>query len=92
MVEHRTPEREVGGFETDIRRVVSLSNTLYSPKVLVIPRNQRLRPDMNEKLLTGTLSLNTNKQTHINLLAFTNIHKAENEIKLIKNKFGRIIH
>ena len=31
----RTPEREVGGFETYRRRVVSLSKTLYSPKVLV---------------------------------------------------------
>ena len=31
MVECRTPEREVGGS----KRVVSLSKTLYSPKVLV---------------------------------------------------------
>ena len=47
------------GFETYLRRAVSLSKTLYSPKVLVIPRKRRLRPDMTEKLLTGTLSLNT---------------------------------
>ena len=33
-----------------------------SPKLLVIPRKRWLRPDMTEKLLTGTLSLNTNKQ------------------------------
>ena len=36
MVERRTPEREVGGFETYLRRVGSLSKTLYSKKVLVI--------------------------------------------------------
>ena len=28
-----------------------------------LPRKRWLRPDMTEKLLTGTLSLNTNKQT-----------------------------
>ena len=50
------------GFETYRRRVVSLSKTLYSPKVLVnYPMKRWLRPDMTEKLLTGTLSLNTNK-------------------------------
>ena len=47
------------GFETYRRRVVSLSKTLYSPKV---PRKRWLRPDMTEKLLTGTLSLNTTNQ------------------------------
>ena len=36
VVACRTPEREAGGFETYRRRVVSLSKTLYSPKVLVI--------------------------------------------------------
>ena len=51
------------GFQTYLRRVVSLSKTLYSTKVLVIPRNQWLRPDMTEKLLT--LNLNTNKQTKL---------------------------
>ena len=44
-------------------RVVSLSKTHYLPTVLVKPRNSRLRPDMTEKLLTGMISLNTNKQT-----------------------------
>ena len=53
MVERRTPEREVEGFKTYPRRVVSLSKTLYSPKVQVIhaPRKHCLRPDMTEKLL-----------------------------------------
>ena len=36
--------------------------TLYSLKVLVIPRKRCLLPDKTETLLTGTLSLNTNKQ------------------------------
>ena len=51
------------GFETYLRRVEALSKTLYSPKVLVIHRKRWFRPDMTEKLLTGTLNLNTNKQT-----------------------------
>ena len=51
------------GFETYLRCVVSLIKTLYSPKVLVILRKRWLRPDMTEKLLTGMLSLNTNKQS-----------------------------
>ena len=50
------------GFETYLCRVVSLSKTLYSLKVLVIPRKRWLRPDMTEIFLTGTLNLNTNKQ------------------------------
>ena len=50
------------GFETYLRRVLSLSKTLFSPKVLVIHRKRWLRPDMTEKLLTGTLILNTNKK------------------------------
>ena len=41
---------------------MSLSKTLYSPRVLVIPRKQWLCPDMTEKLVTGMLYLNTNKQ------------------------------
>ena len=52
------------GFETHLHGFVSLSKTLYSQKVLVIPRKQWLRPDMTEKSLTETLSLNTNKQTN----------------------------
>ena len=64
MVERRTPEREVGGSKpTSV--VVSLSKTLYSRKVLVIPRKQWLHPDMTEKLLTWTLSLNTNNQNKL---------------------------
>ena len=54
------------GFDPRMRhRVVSLSKTHLLPTVLVKPRKSWLRPDMTEKLLTGTLSLNTNKQTDI---------------------------
>ena len=35
--------------------------TLLPEKSLVISRKRWLRPDMTEKLLSGTLSLNTNK-------------------------------
>ena len=48
-------------FETYLRRVVSLGKIHNSPKVLVIPRKRWLRPDMTEKLLTGTLNLRANK-------------------------------
>ena len=63
MVEHQTPEQE-SWVRNLPRRVVSLSKTLYSPKVLVIPRKQCLRPDMTEKLLTGTLYLNKHFPVH----------------------------
>ena len=55
------------GFETYLSRVVSLSRTVYSPKVLVIPRKRWIRPNMTEKLLTGTLSHNTH--THKKVLS-----------------------
>ena len=53
------------GFETYLRRVVSLSKTLYSPKVLEIARKRWLSPDMTEKLMTRTLNLITNKSLFI---------------------------
>ena len=40
------------------RRDVSLSKTHYLPTVL----KHWLRPEMSEKLLTGTSNINTNKQ------------------------------
>ena len=49
------------GFDTYLHRVVSLSKDTFTPrKVLVISRKRWLRLDMSEKLLTGTLSINTN--------------------------------
>ena len=57
MVEPRTLKREVGGFDTYLRHVVSLSKDIFTPqKVLVIPRKLWLRSDMTEKLFTVTLS------------------------------------
>ena len=38
---------------------------IYSPKVLVIPRNRWLRLNMTEKLFTGTLNHNQNKNKYI---------------------------
>ena len=50
------------GFDTYLRRVVSLSkDTFTSRKVLVIPRKRLVRPDMTDKSVTGTLSLNKTK-------------------------------
>ena len=60
MVEPRTPEREVGGSIPTLylRRIVSLSKDTFIPlKVLVIPRKRWLRPNMTEKLFTGTYTL-----------------------------------
>ena len=59
----RASDSEARGreFETYLRRVVPLSKTLNSPKVLVIHRRWWFHPDMTEKLMTWTLSLNTNK-------------------------------
>ena len=77
VVEHRTPERERGGgFKTNLRRVVSLSETLYSPKVLVIPRKRWLCPDMTEKLLTGTLSPNTHTHTEVETPKICSLNEA----------------
>ena len=63
----RTLEREVGGLETYLPPpIVSLSKTLFSPKVLVIHRKWGLCPNMTENLLTWTLNLNTNKHNFTN--------------------------
>ena len=50
------------GLDTYLRRVVSFSkDTFTHRKILVIPKKRWLRPDMTEKLFTGTLSLNKTK-------------------------------
>ena len=54
--------------------VVSLSKTHLLPKVLVKPRKRWLCPNMTEKLLTGTLSLNTkNSKLVINYISSENL-------------------
>ena len=51
---------------------VFVSLSIYSPKVLVIPRNRRLRLNMTEKLFTGTLNHNKNKnKTNIKISVAT---------------------
>ena len=53
------------GFDAYLCRNVSLSKDTFTPrKVLVIPRKWWLRPDMTEKLLNGTVSININKHIH----------------------------
>ena len=52
------------GFDTYLRRIVSLSKDTFTPrKVLVLPRKRWLRPDMTEKLFTETLSLNKSESS-----------------------------
>ena len=47
---------------------------IYSPKVLVIPRNRWLRLNMTEKLFTGTLNHNQNKTKNLFLVClFVNV-------------------
>ena len=68
----QTPDPEVG--DSSPTRVKSCcvleQGTLPPQKVLVIPRKQWLRPNMTEKLFTGTLRINqpTNIARIINLL------------------------
>ena len=63
LEEHGGLVREVGG--SIPTSAMSLSKDTFTPrKVLVIPRKQWLCPNMTEKLLTGTLSINTNKMTY----------------------------
>ena len=61
MVEHWTPERDVGGsILTQVAMLCSRARYIYFPKVLV--RKRWLHPDMTEKLFTGTLSKNETKR------------------------------
>ena len=55
VVERRTPEREVWSSILTQVAVLYLEQDTFTPKkVLVIPRKRWIRPDMTEKLLTGT--------------------------------------
>ena len=65
VVECRTPQREVGVRNLPPQCCVHEQGTLLPESTGLLPRKQWLRPDMTEKLLTGTLSLNTNKQTSL---------------------------
>ena len=63
MVERPTPEREVG-VRSSLRSLCCVleQDTFTSQKVLVIPRKHWLRPDMTEKLFTGTLNKKQNEK------------------------------
>ena len=50
------------------RRVVTLSKTYLPPKVLVIPWKRWLRPNMTEKLFTGTLSFKQTKTACMHMI------------------------
>ena len=56
----RTPDPEVvGSSPTRVKPCCVLEQgTFTPPKVLVIPRKRWLRPNMTEKLFTGTLRIN----------------------------------
>ena len=57
-----TLEREVGSSKPTSARMCVLEQV----HVLVIPRKWWLRPDMTDKLLIGTVNLNTNKHNFTN--------------------------
>ena len=63
----RTPDPEVGGSSpTRVKPCCVLEQGAFTPqKVLVIPRKRWLRPNMTEKLFTGTIRINqpTNQPT-----------------------------
>ena len=72
----RAPDSGAGGrgFDTYQRRVVSLSkDTFTPPKALVIHRKRWIRPDMTEKLFTGTLSLNKSLPPSMIIQAFMHV-------------------
>ena len=59
----RTPDPEVGGSSpTRVKPCCVLEQGTFTPqKALVIPRKRWLRPNMTEKLFTGTLRINQPK-------------------------------
>ena len=63
---------------------MSLGKNTFAPrKVLVIPKKRWLRPDMTEKLLTGTLNHKTNESLHtvtVEKSQFWNYHSEINKI------------
>ena len=61
-LERQTPDRETRVRSSAGSVCCFLEQEIYSPKVLVIPRNRWLRLNMTEKLFTGTLNHNKNKK------------------------------
>ena len=80
----RASDSESIGSVSDPHRrhhVVSLSKTHKLSTLLVKPRKLWLRPNMSEKLLTGTLSLNTNKQTRKGPDTWKSMHSVSDKIE-----------
>ena len=66
VAEPRTPEREVGVRYLPPPCCYIEQRHTYSPKGLAIHRKRWLRPDMTEKMFTGTFSLNNTKECILN--------------------------
>ena len=73
----RTPDPEVGGLSpTRVKPCFVLEQGTFTPqKVLVIPRKRWLRPNMTEKLFTGTLRINQPTNQPLTLLFVRIINK-----------------
>ena len=67
MVERQTPEREVGSRKLPPACCVLDHDTSLLEST--VPSKRWLRPDMTEKLLTWTLSPNTNKYNNADVSA-----------------------
>ena len=66
VVECRTPEREVRGSRPTATVLCPWARHFNPRKYWLITQKRWLRPDMTEKLLTGTLSLNTTNLFDVN--------------------------
>ena len=70
------------GFEPHSGQTVlcPLARRIYSPKVLVIPRKRWLRPNITEKLFTGTLRISqpTNSVSLCACFAAKTLHNINN--------------
>ena len=91
----RIPEREVGGpILTRVTVMCPWARHIYLSKVLVIPRKPWLRPNMTEKLFTGTLRIKSTNQL-TKWFQITSLYRncliidAENWLKAIKD--GKIL-
>ena len=85
----QTPDPEVGGSSpTWVKPCCVLEQGTFTPqKVLVIPRKRWLRPNMTEKLFTGTLTINQPTKVTCILNIFEKVFKdfVASEIWLAKN-------
>ena len=85
----RTPDPEVGGSSpTRVKPCCVLEQGTFTPKnVLVIPRKRSLRPNMTEKLFTGTLRIN--QPTNF-LKQFNNVVLRQDDMRLLMSFIGSV--